>query len=100
MKKPSRKQARHKQVDPFLLRALAKAALTVCFQFRKPPRIPVSLWATATGLPITSERWGQLERGKLISWENPGWLLTADGARILRGSGIKFPSQIVKSSLS
>lgn len=100
MKTPKRAQARHKPVDPFLLRALAKAALALCFQFRKPPRIPVSLWATATGLPITSERWGHLEHDKLISWENPGWLLTADGARILRDGGIKFPSQIVKSHLS
>ena len=97
MKKPKRAQVRHKQVDSFLLRALAKAALTVCFQFRKPPRIPVSLWATATGLPITSARWGHLERDSLISWESPGWLLTIDGARILRAGGIKVPSQIVKA---
>jgi len=97
MKKPKRAQARPKQVDPFLLRALAKAALTVCFQFRKPPRIPVSLWATATGLPITSARWGHLERDKLISWVGPGWLLTVDGARILRAGGVKFPSRIVKA---
>lgn len=100
MTKPKRTQARHKQVDPFLLRALAKAALVVCFQFRKPPRIPVSLWAAATGLPITSKRWERLERDKLIRWENPGWRLTADGAHILRGGGIKFPSQLMKRGTS
>jgi hypothetical protein len=100
VKQPKRSQARHEQVDPFLLRALAKAALTVCFQFRKPPRIPVSLFATAAGLPITSARWSRLERDKLIIWENAGWLLTADGARILHAGGLKFPPQIVKGNLS
>lgn len=91
--KPHKKESA--QIDPFLLRALAKAALVLCFQFRKTPRIPVSLWATATGLPITSATWQRLERKCLIAWNAPGWMLTAEGARILRVGRIKFPASLL-----
>lgn len=97
MKKKSL-QGTQEKFNPFLVRALAKAALTVCFQFRKTPRIPVSLWATATGLPLTSTRWQHLERDAFIVWNNERWLLTTNGARVLRAGGIKFPARIVTTN--
>lgn len=83
------------KVDPFLLRAIAKAAVVLCYQPRRPLTVPASLWTTAAGLPITAANWRRLQRLKLLTWSAPGWQLTPEGARLLRGSRIVVPAQIV-----
>lgn len=83
------------KTDPFLLRAIAKATIVLCYQRHKPLDVHVSLWTTAAGLPITATNWRRLCHLKFITWNEQGWQLTPAGACLLRANSVKFPGQLV-----
>ena len=79
--------------DPFLARAVARAAVAMCYQFRSPPELPISLSVVAAqGPTLSPATWRRLESLGLIAWDNPGWLLTPEGATTLRSAAIEFPA--------
>ena len=86
----------HDRTDPFLLRAVAKAAIVLCYQQHKPLKVPTSLWTTASGLPLTAANWKRLQRLALITWDRVHWRLTPEGARVLRANRIAFPARLVR----
>ena len=85
--------------DQFLTRAIARAAVAMCYQFRTPPELSSSLSAVAAqGPTLSPSTWRRLESLGLIIWNDPGWRLTPEGANVLRVDAIEFPVQLLKAT--
>lgn len=80
---------------PGAKRALAKCALAMCFS-KRVEKVPVPMVITAGQLEIPTASWKRLEREKLIVWHSDCWLLTPEGAKVLRAAGIVVPKKIVR----
>lgn len=84
--------------DPFLARAVARATVAMCYQFRTPLELPISLSVVAArGPTLSPSTWRRLELLGLIVWNDPGWLLTREGANVLRVGAVEFPAQLLKN---